>query len=892
MLAPCRNHRTEAKYNVTTEFPYLGLHSASASGDIGLVQYALSHGQPVNSVLDGVLPLHAACAGGNDLVVKLLIEHGADVNAPRLPRRYSDRNRDVSAPIVGTSGSTPLHFASANGHLTVVRTLLAHGAIPDGADKHGITAEHIARENGWIECAELLAECVANVREKQRSARSDNKPDNDTAVRSVLCPTDHAESPLRRRLNFKCSIDHALNALKSGSGSSTPDVESRSVSLHPDSLEQSQPRESTHPAPLVPGRRPSLPQADDGRSPGVLSRSRRPRSAGTGAETTSRKLHPKLSLLSLFRKSNDDGSNSSVTSIPEHKGRFPLPSSSMPCDPSPPSSVAGSPPNHSTSLSSSPRDASQHEYQGRSDSAASVSGVGDSALHPAELQNSFADNHHSTPGSSSASGFSEGKATDNVSMSSSGVPLRQGILRMHNRSSSAGHSASEQPLTSSRILRFQSSTSSIKSIGRSRNPSGRGGQSSRSLNTSSGGQLEEDHDGIPDTIEESPVVPPQPNPPIFINLLDDEDDMDEEYGVPLNSTTLPSGSTDSVGPSMGVSPLPFSISSPPPTEELATSSTADSRLRGDSISSKDTTSTTSTYPPSSSSDAVWSLGTPDTPHLSPHPIIVPVQGEISSVNGLVHETRESHRAKPLLLDINISSISSISSYAQAEELVQRTQQSIMNMEQYLEGNTTRNTETGRTALSAKLAAYGESLAIERRLKEARTWKRPSEVDMKRVYHRGRYSLSSANLSTPDNAMSRAHSADAVMNEETPVREHEAYGGHASRITSVSGPDTHPTLGGTERFLYTPPRSRTPKLDPDFNDGVSFSHISAAHSTRFPRNCGRDADPTRSARKLSRMGFSTVDAWHPNPYKREVSRSPPPKHFFGGIRTLMQSLQGK
>ncbi|KIO04481.1 hypothetical protein M404DRAFT_143110, partial [Pisolithus tinctorius Marx 270] len=159
MLAPCRNHRTEAKYNVTTEFPYLGLHSASASGDIGLVQYALSHGQPVNSVLDGVLPLHAACAGGNDLVVKLLIEHGADVNAPR---RYSDRNRDVSAPIVGTSGSTPLHFASANGHLTVVRTLLAHGATPDGADKHGITAEHIARENGWIECAELLAECVAN----------------------------------------------------------------------------------------------------------------------------------------------------------------------------------------------------------------------------------------------------------------------------------------------------------------------------------------------------------------------------------------------------------------------------------------------------------------------------------------------------------------------------------------------------------------------------------------------------------------------------------------------------------------------------------------------------------------------------------------------------------
>jgi ankyrin repeat protein len=63
--------------------PHLGLHSAAATGNIGLVKYALSHGQPINSVLDGVLPLHAAASGGNDLVVKLLIQYGADVNAPR-----------------------------------------------------------------------------------------------------------------------------------------------------------------------------------------------------------------------------------------------------------------------------------------------------------------------------------------------------------------------------------------------------------------------------------------------------------------------------------------------------------------------------------------------------------------------------------------------------------------------------------------------------------------------------------------------------------------------------------------------------------------------------------------------------------------------------------------
>src|SRR6266849_6401241 len=63
--------------------PHLGLHAAAATGNIGLAKYAISHGQPVNSVIDGVLPLHAACSGGGDMVVRLLIDNGADVNAPR-----------------------------------------------------------------------------------------------------------------------------------------------------------------------------------------------------------------------------------------------------------------------------------------------------------------------------------------------------------------------------------------------------------------------------------------------------------------------------------------------------------------------------------------------------------------------------------------------------------------------------------------------------------------------------------------------------------------------------------------------------------------------------------------------------------------------------------------
>ena len=94
------------------------------------------------------------------------------------------------------------------------------------------------------------------------------------------------------------------------------------------------------------------------------------------------------------------------------------------------------------------------------------------------------------------------------------------------------------------------------------------------------------------------------------------------------------------------------------------------------------------------------------------------------------------RSRAPALDIDIRAISS---HAQAEALVQRAQKSILDMEDVdvellpgfglglgvgvagvnpavaAGGGTT--IPTGRTPLSAKLAAYGESLAIERRFKQ-------------------------------------------------------------------------------------------------------------------------------------------------------------------------------
>ncbi|KAI9598982.1 ankyrin repeat-containing domain protein, partial [Syncephalis fuscata] len=93
----------------------LGLHQGAATGNVGLVKFALELGQPVNSVLNGVLPIHVACCSNSVQTVQMLLDHGADVNARRYPRKYSG-DRVILPAKVNANGSTALHFAAANGN--------------------------------------------------------------------------------------------------------------------------------------------------------------------------------------------------------------------------------------------------------------------------------------------------------------------------------------------------------------------------------------------------------------------------------------------------------------------------------------------------------------------------------------------------------------------------------------------------------------------------------------------------------------------------------------------------------------------------------------------------------------------------------------------------------
>lgn len=326
--------------------------------------------------------------------------------------------------------------------------------------------------------------------------------------------------------------------------------------------------------------------------------------------------------------------------------------------------------------------------------------------------------NRSVEATSAISAADEDSASPDGSASIFGTPIKSGILRMHNRSHS-GHGSVSQPGSLPRNIRFERSVSdSTPHPSRARSPGSRTQLENRmrSLGITSVGQHEDEYDRIPDTIEESPIVP-HVIPPVFVNItLDHDDDPEEEYGVPLSNPELhPTQDHPSAN-----SPLPFSINVPPPTEDAL----AESRLRGDSVSSASTTATVSTYPQSSSSDAAWSIATPSTPHLPGSPRIPPALGENDADAEGTPEVQQRSRRLHFPFDIDISRISS---HAQAEELVQRTQQSILNMEQYLEQHVKKDSETGRTPLSAKLAAYGESLAIERRLKEKNTAQTPEQV---------------------------------------------------------------------------------------------------------------------------------------------------------------------
>jgi len=342
-----------------------------------------------------------------------------------------------------------------------------------------------------------------------------------------------------------------------------------------------------------------------------------------------------------------------------------------------------------------------------------------------------------------------------VDGSPSNSPAPTGILRGHSRSSSIG----QRP--GSRALRFDS-TSPAPGLFTRRT------SSPRRMLTLNGSSSISSLRGIDPTARPaSGRDTPESAPPVatqFSDLQDGDGTKDEDgvrphgrmdrlgelksesrsadQGVNSSTSSLSRGAEVSRG-----NDFPFSIRNPPPdgeqysaTSNLKPNGTGDARLRGRSISSVSTD--LSIDNPALSSSTTSASASVITPALNNSPLPIS-EGSLSTKR---HNT-------PIDIDI-----SAISSHAQAEALVQRTQKSILEMDGEVPLSSAA-LSSGRSPLSAKLAMYGETLELERKLKREEEDRRAAETAMSSTKSLTTPTLHSPYSSTPKKGLERQFSLE-------------------------------------------------------------------------------------------------------------------------------------
>jgi serine/threonine-protein phosphatase 6 regulatory ankyrin repeat subunit B len=139
------------------------LVSAVENGSLEEVMALIEAGADVNlgkRWYDGP-PLIAAARKGRVDIIEILLEHGADIG----------QTTDY-APDDNLVGMDALAYASARGHLNVVRTLLTRGADINFCDGMGWTALMRAVSQGHAEVVRYLIEHGADVNAKDESGRT------------------------------------------------------------------------------------------------------------------------------------------------------------------------------------------------------------------------------------------------------------------------------------------------------------------------------------------------------------------------------------------------------------------------------------------------------------------------------------------------------------------------------------------------------------------------------------------------------------------------------------------------------------------------------------------------------------------------------------------------
>jgi len=174
-----------AEVNAKDEKGCTALHRAAEKGHGEVVELLIANGATIDARDNwAATPLYAAAMEGRSQAMELLIAAGADVNARtkrgHAPLHYAD-NEAVAELLIANGadicakanasdrGETPLHIASHNSRLVLVKVLIANGADINGKDDLGRSCLHVARGEWMIEL--LIAE-GANVSAKDKDGRT------------------------------------------------------------------------------------------------------------------------------------------------------------------------------------------------------------------------------------------------------------------------------------------------------------------------------------------------------------------------------------------------------------------------------------------------------------------------------------------------------------------------------------------------------------------------------------------------------------------------------------------------------------------------------------------------------------------------------------------------
>uniref|UniRef100_A0A3P8Z511 Ion transport domain-containing protein n=1 Tax=Esox lucius TaxID=8010 RepID=A0A3P8Z511_ESOLU len=157
------------------------LHLAAVSGQLDVCSSLLTLGADVTATdIHGQTPLHLAAENDHSEVVKLFLKHrpslatlsnaegatcthiAAAKGSLAVVRELLTFNQGgVNTLSTKTTGSSPLHLASAGGHTEVVRVLLDAGASAADEDREGMSAVHLAARNGHTHILEVLKESIS-----------------------------------------------------------------------------------------------------------------------------------------------------------------------------------------------------------------------------------------------------------------------------------------------------------------------------------------------------------------------------------------------------------------------------------------------------------------------------------------------------------------------------------------------------------------------------------------------------------------------------------------------------------------------------------------------------------------------------------------------------------